>query len=83
MRGGLMLMSKEERSVKLFDKEVMLSGFYPQQGETIFLTIDPDKVDIEIASQWGKYLSEMFPQNNIMVKLDGMTIESLMEDDLK
>lgn len=76
-------MSKEERTVKMFDKAVMLSGFYPKEGETIFLTIDPDKVDIEIASQWGKYLSEMFPQNNIMVKLDGMTIESLMEDDLK
>ena len=78
-----MLMSKEERTVKLFDKEVMLSAFKPEQGETIFLTIDPDKVDLDTASQWGKYLSEMFPQNNVMVKLDGMTIESLMEDDLK
>ena len=78
-----MSMSKEERTVKLFDKEVMLSAFKPEKGETVFLTIDPDKVDIEVASQWGKYLSEMFPQNNIMIKLDGMTIESLMEDDLK
>ena len=78
-----MSMSKEERTVKLFDKEVMLSAFKPEQGETVFLTINPDKVDIETASQWGKYLSEMFPQNNIMIKLDGMTIESLMEDDLK
>lgn len=78
-----MLMSKEERIVKLFDKEVMLSGFKPEEGETIFLTINPDKIDIDVASQWGKYLSEMFPQNNIMIKLDGMTIESLMEDDLK
>ena len=78
-----MLMSKEERIVKLFDKEVMLSAFKPEYGETVFLTVDPDKVDIETASQWGKYLSEMFPQNNIMIKLDGMTIESLMEDDLK
>lgn len=76
-------MSKEERSVKLFDKEVMLSGFYPRQGETIFLTIDPEKVDIDLASEWGKYLSEMFPQNNVMIKLNGMTIESMMEDDLK
>lgn len=78
-----MSMSKEEKAVKLFDKEVMLSAFKPEEGETVFLTIDPDKVDIEVASQWGKYLSEMFPQNNIMIKLDGMTIESLMEDDLK
>lgn len=76
-------MSKEERTVKLFDKEVMLSAFKPEEGETVFLTIDPDKVDIETASQWGKYLSEMFPQNNIMIKIDGMKIESLMEDDLK
>ena len=78
-----MWMSKEERSVKLFDKEVMLSGFYPKIGETIFLTIDPEKVDIELASEWGKYLAELFPQNNIMIKLNGMTIESMMEDDLK
>lgn len=78
-----MSMSKEERTVKLFDKEVMLSAFKPEEGETVFLTIDPDKVDIETASQWGKYLSEMFPQNNIMIKIDGMKIESLMEDDLK
>lgn len=76
-------MSKEERTVKLFDKEVMLSAFYPKPGETIFLTVDPDKIDLDTASQWGKYLSEIFPQNNIMVKLDGMTIESMMEDDLK
>lgn len=76
-------MSKEKKIVKLFDKEVMLSAFKPEEGETIFLTIDPDKVDIETASQWGKYLSEMFPQNNIMIKIDGMKIESLMEDDLK
>ena len=76
-------MSKEERTVKLFDKEVMLSAFKPEQGETVFLTIDPDKVNIETASQWGKYLSEMFPQNDIMIKIDGMTIESSMEDDLK
>ena len=76
-------MSKEERTVKLFDKEVMLSAFKPEQGETVFLTIDPNKVDIETASQWGKYLSEMFPQNDIMIKVDGMTVESLMEDDLK
>ena len=78
-----MSMSKEERTVKLFDKEVMLSCFYPQQGETIFLTIDPDKVDIELASQWGKYLAELFPHNSVMIKLDGMTVESMMEDDLK
>ena len=78
-----MSMSKEERTVKLFDKEVMLSAFKPEQGETVFLTIDPNKVDIETASQWGKYLSEMFPQNDIMIKVDGMTVESLMEDDLK
>ena len=78
-------MSKEKRTVKLFDKEVMLSAFKPEQGETIFLTVDLDKVDLETASQWGKYLSEMFPHNNVMIKLDGMTIESIsvVEDDLK
>ena len=78
-----MLISKEERTVKMFDKEVMLSGFYPKEGETIFLTVDPEKIDIELASEWGKYFSELFPRNSIMIKLDGMTIESMMEDDLK
>lgn len=76
-------MCKEERTVELFDKEVMLSGFRPEYGETIFLTFNPDKVDLDVASQWGKYLSEMFPHNSVMLKLDGMTIESMMEDDLK
>ena len=78
-----MSMSKEERTVELFDKEVMLSGFKPKKGETIFLTINPDKVDIEVASQWGKYLSEMFPQNNVMIKTDGIILESVMKDNLK
>ena len=83
MHGGQTLMSKEERTLELFDKEVMLSGFKPKEGETVFLTVDPDKIDIETASQWGEYLSEMFPQNNIMVKIDGMTIESLPKEDLR
>ena len=78
-----MLMSKEERTVKLFDKEVMLSGFYPKEGETIFVTIDTEKVDYINASEWCKYLHEIFPNNSIMIKPDGMTIESMMEDDLK
>ena len=78
-----MSMSKEERTVKMFDKAVMLSGFYPKEGETIFLTVDLEKIDIDLASEWCKYLAELFPQNNVMVKLDGMTIESMMEDDLK
>lgn len=30
MLGGQMSMSKEERTVKLFDKEVMLSAFKPE-----------------------------------------------------
>ena len=76
-------MSKEERTVKMFDKEVMLSGFYPKEGETIFLTVDPEKVDIELASEWGKHLAKLFPRNNVGVKLNGMTMESVMEDDLK
>ena len=76
-------MSKEERSVKLFDKAAILSGFYPREGETVFLTIDPNKVDLDVASEWGRHLAELFPHNNIMIKLDGMTIESMMEDDLK
>ena len=78
-----MLMSKEERTVKLFDKEVMLSAFYPRPGETIFLTVDPDKIDLEEGCQYIKYLAEIFPNNNVMLKIDGMTIESMMEDDLK
>ena len=76
-------MSKVERAVKLFVKEVMLSAFYPKPGETIFLTIDPDKIDLEEGTWYIKYLAELFPNNNVILKIDGMTIESMMEDDLK
>lgn len=36
--------------------------------ETIFLTFDPDKIDIDEACSYMKAMAEIFPKNNIIVR---------------
>ena len=76
-------MYNREKFVRALGNRGVLSSFKPEKGETVILTIDPNKVDVETASQWGKFLGELYPENNVLIKLDGMTLESYMEDDLK
>ena len=75
-------MSKEE-IVKVLDDYGVLSTFKPKEGETIFFTINPFKINTEDALEWMKIISHVYPKHQVIVKLDGMTLESLLEDDLK
>lgn len=75
-------MSKEENITQIIDG-IYISTFKPKKEETIFVTIDIDKVDLDIAQTIFKVITEMFPENNTILKTDGITIESILEDDLK
>ena len=72
-------MSKE-KIVKVLDEYGVLSIFHPEKDDLIILTIDSNKVDITDASFWVKALSELYPYNGILVKLDGMYLETLEDD---
>ena len=45
-----------------------------QKGDTLFVTIDPNYIDIDIADQIAKSMIKTFPENNIICKLKGMEI---------
>ena len=75
-------MSKEINKIEI-QKHIKLTTFRPKKGETIFVTIPPWEYDIEQAQMIFKAVQELFPDNNVMLKFDGITIESMMEDDLK
>jgi len=72
-------MSKE-KIVKVLDEYGVLSTFHPEKDDLIILTVDSNKVDIESASFWVKALSELYPYNGVLVKLDGMYLETLEDD---
>lgn len=45
-----------------------------QKDDTLFLTIDPYYIDIDIADKIAKSLINTFPENNVICKLKGMEI---------
>lgn len=45
-------MSKEKQITELFNKAVKLSTFSPDEGDSIFLTVDVNKIDAPTASEW-------------------------------
>lgn len=72
-------MSKE-KIVKVLGEYGVLSTFQPDKNDLIILTVDSNKVDVCIASLWLKALSELYPYNSILIKLDGMYLETWEED---
>ncbi len=72
-------MSKE-KIVKVLDEYGVLSTFHPEKDDLIILTVDSNKVDIIDSSFWVKALSELYPYNGVLVKLDGMYLETLEDD---
>ena len=77
-----MLISKEENITQIIDG-ITLSTFSPKEGETIFITIDQDKIDLDMAQAIFKAIERLFPFHNVCLKVDGIALESQMEDDLK
>lgn len=75
-------MSKELNETIILNN-IKLTTFRPKEGETIFITLPAWEYDIEQARMIFDAVKELFPNNNAMLKFDGITIESLMEDDLK
>lgn len=72
-------MSKE-KIVKILDEYGVLSTFHPEKDDLIILTVDSNKVDVCLAQLWSKILAELYPYNSILIKLDGMYLETLEDD---
>ena len=47
------------------------------KGDTIILKVDQEKIDFDfdIAAQFAKQIANLYPDNPILILLDGMTIE--------
>lgn len=72
-------MSKE-KIVKVLDEYGVLSTFHPEKDDLIILTVDSNKVDVCLAQLWSKTLAKLYPYNSILIKLDGMYLETWEED---
>jgi hypothetical protein len=72
-------MSKE-KIVKVLGEYGVLSTFQPDKNDLIILTVDSNKVDVCLASLWSKTLAELYPYNSILIKLDGMYLDTWEED---
>jgi hypothetical protein len=72
-------MSKE-KIVKVLGEYGVLSTFQPDKNDLIIFTVDSNKVDVCLAQLWSKTLAELYPYNSILIKLDGMYLETWEED---
>lgn len=72
-------MSKE-KIVKVLDDYGVLSTFHPEKDDLIILTVDSDKIDVNTAALWSKMLASLYPHHSVLVKLDGMYLETLEDD---
>lgn len=77
-----MSISKEEKITQIIDG-IKLSTFSPKEGETIFITIDLNKIDLDMAQIVFEKIAELFPLHSVCLKTEGITLESQLEDDLK
>ena len=75
-------MSKEMNKIEI-QNHIKITTFKPQEGETVFVTLPPWEYDIEQSRTIFDAVKELFPNNNVMLKFDGITIESTMEDNSK
>lgn len=72
-------MSKE-KIVKVLDEYGILSTFHPEKDDLIILSVDSNKVDVYTAQTWCKILASLYPYHSILIKLDGMYLETLEDD---
>ena len=77
-----MSISKEENITQIIDG-IKLSTFSPKEGETIFITVDLNKIDLNMTQAIFKEIKKLFPFHNMCLKVDGIALESQTEDDLK
>lgn len=77
-----MLTSKEENITQVIDG-IKLSTFSLEEGDTIFVTVDLNKIDLDMAQTIFEKIVETFPLHNVYLKTDGITLESQSEDNLK
>lgn len=75
-------MSKEINKIEIQNR-IKITTFKPQEGETIFITLPLWEYDIEQSRIIFDAVKELFPNNNVMLKFDGITVESMMEDTTK
>ncbi|MDV3428814.1 MAG: hypothetical protein LIR50_17625 [Bacillota bacterium] len=77
-----MWISKEENITQIIDG-ITLSTFNPRKEEIVVVTINPDKIDLDCAKEIYNIIDNFFINNKVILKLDGITLEAMYEDDLK
>ncbi len=45
-----------------------------QKEDTLFLTVDPNYIDLDLADKITKSIRKIFPKNNIVCKLKGVEV---------
>ena len=75
-------MSKEEQITQIADN-IKLSTFTPEKEDTIFITFPPWEYTRNEQQIYLNAVSKVFPDNNVVLKFDGIMLESHIEDDLK
>ena len=46
-----------------------------ENGDTIVLTVDLDKIDIDFLSEVGKYMGQVFPNNKVAIFPKGIEMD--------
>lgn len=58
---------------------VIISKLDLKEDDTILITIDTDKWDVDEASEIYKIVAKIFPNNNIITTFKGLEIDKLKE----
>ena len=70
---------KEEMKVQVIPKLEPVNFMKLTPGDTLCITVDSDKWDIEMAKQFYELFEKAFPNNNILTIFDGIQLSVIKE----
>ena len=70
---------KEEMKVQVIPKLEPVNFIKLTPGDTLCVTVDSDKWDIDMANEFYKLFKKAFPNNNILTVFDGIEISVIKE----
>ena len=71
------MVQKIEEIISSDNYDIKQTQLSIDKGDTIILKVDQEKIDFDfdIAAQCAKQIANLYPDNPILILLDGMTIE--------
>ncbi len=71
------MVQKIEEIISSDNYDIKQTQLSIDKGDTIILKVDQEKIDFDfdIAAQFAKQIANLYPDNPILILLDGMTIE--------